>query len=138
MFSPARLNGDEATQATGLPQATLDTFEPSYSIEVPYGLATARSDMVATGGPYPTGSNQIDVRYPNYFAVGMAVWVTLDNGSFYRTTVIAIAGNQLTFLDPIPSQRSVVAGGLVFAVADVQINFNEAASATSASVLLQL
>lgn len=138
MFSPARLNGDEALMATGLPQATLDTFEPTYSIEVPYGLAVARSDMVATGGPYPAGSNEINVQHPNYFAVGTAVWVTLDNGSFYRTMIIAIAGTQLTFLDAIPSQRSVVAGGLVFAVDDVRINFNEAASGSAAAVLLQL
>lgn len=138
IFSPARLNGDEALMATGLQQATLDTFEPTYSIEVPYGIAVARSDMTAAGGPYPAGSNQINVRYPNYFAVGNAVWVTLDNGSFYRTMIIAIAGTQLTFLDPIPSQRSVTAGSLVFTVSDVWINFNEAASATPGTILLQL
>lgn len=138
LFSPARLNGDEAILATGLPQATLDTFLPTYSIAAPYGLAVARSDMAATGGPYVAGSNQINVAEPEFFRVGTVVWVTLEDQSYYRTTIIAIEGTTLTFLDPIPTQRSVVAGGLVFAVNDVTIRFNEAAAATASTVLVQL
>jgi uncharacterized phage protein gp47/JayE len=138
LFSPARLNGDEAMAATGLPQSQLDTLEPSYTIAMPYGMAIARPDMVATGGPYASGTNIINVQVPAYYAVGSVIWLTLDDFSYFRSVVTAMAGTQLTFADPIPSQRSVVAGALIFAVGDVAVQFNEAATATPASVLLQL
>lgn len=138
LFSPARLNGDAATAATGLPQSQLDTLEPSYTIAMPYGIAIARDDMVVTGGPYASGTYIINVQVPAYYAIGSVVWVTLNDMTYYRTTVTGMAGTQLTLLDPIPQQLSVVAGALIFAISDVGIQFNEAASATSATILLQL
>jgi hypothetical protein len=138
LYSPANLDGDAATEASGLTQAALDPLGKTFTLDAPYGLAVARADMVAIGGPYPEGSNTINVANSGYYAEGETIWVTLENSTYHRTVILQILGTGLVIATPIPPQRHVNAGALIYAVANVRINFNEAAQALAANIVLNV
>jgi uncharacterized phage protein gp47/JayE len=125
IYSPANLDGDAATEATGRAQSALDPMGATYSIVAPYGLALARADMYVVGGPY-TG-NAVNVNNSAFFHVGEAVWLTLNNGTHQQTKITAITGAALTFADTITSTMSVNAGSLIYAVGDIKMDFYGAA-----------
>jgi uncharacterized phage protein gp47/JayE len=138
LYSPANLDGDAATEAIGLTQAALDPLGKTYTIDAPYGLAVARADMSAVGGPYPEGSNTINVGNTGYFTEGETIWVTLENSTYHRTIILQILGTGLVLATPIPPQRHVNPGALIYAVDDVRINFNEAANANNTNIVLNI
>jgi uncharacterized phage protein gp47/JayE len=133
VYSPANLDGDAAIIGTGLLQAQLDPLGATYHIDLPhFGLATSRPGMEATGGPYPTGATVIGVTVPNpNFRVGEAVWITLDNATFFQPTITAVGTTSITIDTPVPSARSIVAGGKIYGVRGVVVNFNEAPVVTN-------
>jgi hypothetical protein len=133
VYSPANLDGDAAIIGTGLLQAQLDPLGATYHIDLPhFGLAVSRPGMEATGGPYPTGATVIGVTAPNpNFRVGEAVWITLDNGTFFQPTITAVGTTSITIDTPVPSARSIVACGKIYGVRGVVVNFNEAPVVTN-------
>jgi hypothetical protein len=94
--------------------------------------------MSAVGGPYPEGSNTINVANTGYFTEGETIWVTLENSTYHRTIILQILGTGLVLATPIPPQRHVNPGALIYAVDDVRINFNEAANANTTNIVLNI
>jgi len=126
LYSPANLDGDAAIEATQQPQSELDTYGATYSIDVPYGLAVARSDMYVINGPFAAGSAFMYVLNGGYFYIGEPIWIALADGSFHRTIITNMSNNAIWFANPTGAQINNYAP--VYAVDDVYVNFNEAAA----------
>jgi len=125
IYSPANLDGDAATEVTGLPQSSLDPLGATYSVQAPNGLALARSDAIVTGGPY-TG-NAVNVFNPGLFFQGEVIWLTLNTNTYMQTTIMNVTGTVVTFADSIPAGSTVQPGSRIYGVADVPIDFYGAA-----------
>jgi len=136
IYSPANLDGDAATEATGLLQSQLDQYGLTYSVTAPYGLALARADMHAVGGPY--SGNGINVTNGAEYTVGEVIWLTLEPGVFFMTTITTIVGNALYFNPPIPTGTTVNDGSMVYGVGNVFIDFYGAANIADMASQIQL
>jgi uncharacterized phage protein gp47/JayE len=137
VYSPANLDGDAAIIGTGLLQVQLDPLGATYHITAAhYGLAMSRPGMEAAGGPYPTGVTVIGVTATGYFVTGNAVWLTLDNGTFFQAIVTAVGTTSITIDTPVPSERSVFAGAKIYGVGNLIVHFNEAANVSDLSNII--
>jgi uncharacterized phage protein gp47/JayE len=134
VYSPANLDGDAAVIGTGLLQVQLDALGATYHIALPgvpamVGLALYRPGMEATGGPYPAGATVISVTSATFnYHVPEALWLTLDNGTFFQATTTAVGTQSITLDTPVPSERSIIAGAKIYGVRGVVVQFNEAAT----------
>jgi uncharacterized phage protein gp47/JayE len=141
-YSPANLDGDAAVIGTGLLQVQLDPLSATYHIGLPHtppmvGLALYRPGMEATGGPYPAGATVISVTNTTFnYHVPEALWLTLDNGTFFQATTTAVGTQSITIDTPVPSERSVLAGAKIYGVRGIVINFNEAATVANLSDII--
>jgi uncharacterized phage protein gp47/JayE len=137
VYSPANLDGDAAVIGTGLLQVQLDPLGATYHIAVhAYGLSMSRPGMEAAGGPYLTGATAIGVTDVTNFVATEAVWLTLDNGTFFQAIVTAVGTASIVLDTPVPSERAVLAGAKVYGVGSLVVHFNEAATVANLSDII--
>ena len=131
LWAPIGLSGDAATTATGQTQAALDLLRPTYG---PVSIFQARSDMVATGGPYAAGATRIAVTNATNYQSGFVCQLTRDDASLQQVTVSGVSGNAITFAPAVATGRSVPNGALIYVQGDVAAAFNESLTATASTI----
>jgi uncharacterized phage protein gp47/JayE len=144
LWAPGNLSGTAAVLAylaansladtsanRAIAQAQLDTLSATFDLTT---IAQARADMVIVGGPFNAGAVSIHVTNTANYSSGKAIYIVMDDGSFFKTTVASVAGVVVGINDAIPGGRSAVNGALVYVVGDVNIAFNEAAATVTTDV----
>lgn len=123
LWSPVNLMGDSATGFTGLTQQQLDVLSGTYNATDIY---QAREDMIIEGGPFLAGVNVVHITNTADLAIGKAIALTLDNGTWLKTTITNKVGVAITMAANIPVGRSAVNGAIMYVSGDLTVAFNEA------------
>lgn len=134
VFSPANLIGESAQAATGMTQAQLDVLGRTYHITE---MAIGDDDMV-TVGTAVAGAVDITVVSSVDFSIGDVVFITLDDNSQHRVVLSNVVVGGLTFSPAIPVGRTAPDSAQVYVVGDISMNFAEAASGSSADVVIEV
>lgn len=98
------------------PQGARDIFDMATRVTVYYRANT----LVNNAGGYVAGTTVITVDSGSVFAAGNAISMELSGGDKHYTSVSAVAGNNITINDPLPS-----------AIGDNAKIFNESLTASS-------
>lgn len=127
LYGPANLDGDAATDATGVPQTTLDQLAKTYQIlSLSQHRGSPPTNTTVTGGPYGAGAASVDLTDTTDVYVGAVIGIAMNVGQL-NTTVQSVAGSAVGFYPPVPGGNSILNGATVRLISDVQINFNEIA-----------
>lgn len=134
LWGPANLSGDAATLSTGLSQSALDAISDTYSLMMPYGVAQARTDLMVCTSTTATGASAIPVGQGSLYAANEIIFVTLNGGTTFQTTVSSVSVNTLNISPSLPGSNYCPSGAIVYGVADIVIPFNYTATCTAATV----
>lgn len=137
LYGPANLDGDAATNATGISQPQLDLLDKTYQI---LALSQSRSappvNTTITGGPFAAGAVSVNVADTTDMYVNTVISITLDNATKFNATVQSVAGSAVGIYPGVPAGRSVLNNADIYLVSDVQIAFNEVATCISSDVTI--